>query len=143
GEWRRFLRRFDAAGRRKGEDAAASGSTITDIQTCGDGFAFAAADPAFGLLSTQGVATTLQSPRTADLRGKLGSAFTLSPDAASVRFGLGSREQKPVLFDLAAASLIDSTTLPPKFLTAKVDGLPVMDWQDSTAPKFKGAKLPL
>ena len=42
GEWRRFLRRFDSAGRRKGEDVAASDNTIMDIQPCGDGFAFAA-----------------------------------------------------------------------------------------------------
>jgi hypothetical protein len=83
GEWRHFLRRFDAAGRRNGEDVAASDSTIFDIQPCGDGFAFAAADPAFGLLSAQGVAKTLQGSRTADMRGKVGSAFALSPDAAS------------------------------------------------------------
>ncbi len=61
-EWRVFVRRFDAAGRRKGEDVAASDSTISDIQPCGDGFAFAAADPAFGLLSAQGVAKTSSRP---------------------------------------------------------------------------------
>ena len=88
GEWRRFLRRFDPAGRRKSEDVAASDDTIMDIQPCGDGFAFGAQDPSFGLLSAQGVAKTLRGPRTADMRDKLGSAFALSPDAASVRFGL-------------------------------------------------------
>jgi Caspase domain len=41
----------------------------------------------------------------------------------------------------AAASLTDSTTPPPKFLSAKIDGLPVKDWKDNTAPKFNGAKL--
>ena len=77
------------------------------------------------------------------MRDKVGSAFALSPDAASVRFGLGYHEQKPVLFDLAAASLTDSPSLPPKILTAKVDGLPVTDWQNNYTPKFKGARLPL
>ncbi len=143
GKWREFLRRFDAAGRRKGGDVAASDNTIFDIQTCGDGFAFAAADPTFGLLSAQGVATTLQGPHTADMRAKRGSAFALSPDAASVRFGLGVGEEKSVLFDLAAASLTDSSNVPPKFLTAKVDGLPVTDWKNNYAPKFNGAKLAL
>ena len=141
GRWHNFLRRFDAAGRRKGKDVAASDSTIFDIQTCDDGFAFAAADPALGLLSAQGVAKTVQGPRTADMRDKVGSAFALSPDAASVRFGLGVREGKPVVFDLAAASLAASPNLPPKFLTAKADGLPVTDWQNNEAPKFDGAKL--
>ncbi len=141
GEGRDSLRRFDVAGQRKGEDVAVSHATIFDIQTCGDGFAFGAADPAFGLLSAQGVAKILQGPHTADVRDKLGSAFALSPDAASVRFGLGFGEEQPVLFDLTAASLTDSLTVPPKLLTAKVDGLPVTDWPDDDAPKFKGAKL--
>jgi len=142
-KWRNFLRRFDTAGRRKGEDVAASDSTIIDIQPCGDGFAFAATDPTFGLLPEQGVAKKLQGPRTANMSAKLGSAFALSPDAASVRFGLGFGEEKPVLFDLAAASLTDSPRLPPEFLSAKVDGLPVTDWRNNASPKFKGAKLAL
>jgi WD40 repeat protein len=141
GQWHTFLRRFNAAGQRKGEDVATSDSRIADIQTCGDSFAFAAGDPAFGLFSAQGVATTLQAPRSADMRAKFGSAFALSPDATSVRFGLGYGEEKSVLFDLAAASLTDSATLPPKFLSAKIDGLPVTDWQDNSAPRFNGAKL--
>ncbi len=138
-----FLRRFDAAGRRKGGDVAASDNTILDIQTCGDSFAFAAADPAFGLLSAQGVAKTFQAPRSTDMRAKLGSAFALSQDATSVKFGLGYGAERPVLFDMAAASLTDPTTPPPKFPGAKIDGLPVTDWEDNTAPKFNGAKLAL
>ena len=75
-----------------------------------------AADPSFGLLSPQGVAKTLQGPRTADMRGKLGSAFR-----ALARRRLGAvrprhGEEKPVLFDLAAASLTDLPFLPPSFL---------------------------
>ncbi len=75
------------------------------------------------------------------MRDKRGSAFALSPDAASVRFGLGYGEEKSVLFDLAAASLTDLPNVPPKFLTAKVDSLPVTDWEDNYAPKFNGARL--
>ncbi len=87
--------------------------------------------------------TTLQGPRTADMRDKLGTGLALSPDAASVRFGLGYGGDKPVVFDLASASLTDSSSVPPKFLTAKVDGLRVTDWEDNYAPKFDGAKLAL
>jgi WD40 repeat protein len=112
GESHWFVRRFDPNGRRQGADVAVADNTITDILSCGDGFAVAGGDPTFGMLSSQGVATALQSPRTADMVGKLGSAFALSPGAASVRFGLELREQKPVLFDLTAASLTDSTSLP-------------------------------
>jgi hypothetical protein len=108
GGWRHILRRLDAVGRRQGADVAVSDGTIMAIQSCGEGFAFAAADPAFGLFSAQGVATTLQELRTADMRAKIGSAFATSPDAASVRFGLGYGEKNPVVFDFAAASLSDS-----------------------------------
>ena len=143
GVWRFFLRRFDAAGRRMGADVAASGGSIEHIEPCRDGFAFGAADPAFGLLSAQGVATTLQGPRTADMRDKLGSAFALSLDPGSVRFGLGLREENPVLFDLGPASLADSPSTPSGFVTAKVNGLPVTDWKDRHEPKFSGTKLAL
>jgi hypothetical protein len=108
GGWRNFLRRFDVNGRRKGIDIPVSRNTIMDIERCGDGFAFAAADPEFGLLSPQGGAATLQGPRTVDMRGKLRSALSVSHDAASVRFGLDIGDAKPVLFDLAAAALTDS-----------------------------------
>ena len=113
GRWQNLLRRFDADGRRQGADIAASSDTIMDIRPCGDGFVFAAGEPAFRLLSPQGVATTLQDARTPDMRDKLGPAFAISPDGSSVRFGLGYGEAKPVLFDLAAASLTNSPELPP------------------------------
>ena len=143
GEWRRFLRRFDANGRRKGADVGVSDNSIMDIRPCGDGFVFATYDPLFGHLSPQGVATTLQGPRTADMRDKVGSALAVSGDASAVRFGLGYGEDKPVVFDLAAGSLTDSPSLPSRFLSAQVDGLPVTDWKNEYAPKFNGAKLAL
>jgi len=141
GEQRDILRRFDPVGRHLGADIALSDHAIYDVQRCGDGFVFGAQDPLFGVVSAQGVARILQAPRTADMAGKQGSAFALSPDAALVRFGLAYGEKEPVVFDLAAASLTDSPSLPPKFLPPKVDGLPVTDWSDNYAPKFKGAKL--
>jgi WD40 repeat protein len=143
GKWDRFLRRFDVGGARAGADVAASDDTILDIQRCGEGFVFAAADPSFGLLSPLGVAKTLQNPRTADLRDKVGTAFAVSAEASLVRFGLGDRELQPVIFDLASASLKDSPNLPSDVAVARVDGLPVTDWHDNYAPKFKGGKLAL
>ena len=59
GEERRILRRFDAMGQRQGADIAVSGNTIEDIQPCGKSFAFASADPSFGLISAQGAATNV------------------------------------------------------------------------------------
>ncbi len=143
--WRmaHFLRRFDANGRREGAENLVSSDTIDDIKPCGDGFAFGTQDPSFGLLSSQGVATTLQGPRTADMRGKRGSAFTVSHDASSVRFGLGLGEKKPVAFDLAAASVINSPNPASGFAPAQVDGLQITDWVNNYAPKVDSAKLAL
>jgi Caspase domain/WD domain, G-beta repeat len=138
-----LLRRFDATGRRQGADINVSFGSIEAIQPCGEGFAFAAADPGFGLVSRQGVATVLQVPRTADMRDKRGSAFAASADASSVRFGLAEREENPVVFDLAAASLTDSPNPASEFAPARVDGLPITDWKNNLAPKFNGMKLAL
>ena len=77
------------------------------------------------------------------MRDKGGSAFAVSPDASSVRFGLGYGEEKPVVFDLAAASLTDSPNLPSGFAPARVDGLPGDGLGETYAPKFNGAKLAL
>jgi WD40 repeat protein len=138
-----IMRRFDVSGRRRGADVAASGDTIDDIQPCGEGFAFAAQDPLFGLLSAQGAPKILQGPRMPDMREKRGPSFLVSRDATSVRFGLAYGEAKPVLFDLAAASLADSPNAPADLAPARVDGLPVTDWKNKTTPKFAGKPLAL
>jgi WD40 repeat protein len=138
-----IFRRFDANGRHRGADIPAANSTIFDVHPCGDGFVFAAADPAFGHVSPQGSAKVLQGPITADMRDKVGSAFTVSRDISSVRFGLGDNEEKPVLFDLAAASLTDSPSLPSALAQPRIDGLSVTDWKNDYAPKFNGANLAL
>src|SRR5208282_1353218 len=134
---------IDPAGRRRGEDIAAGPNSIFDIQPCGEGFVFATAEPSFGLVSAQGVAKGLQGRRSPNMRGKPGPALTLSRDAASVRFGLDLGEAKAVLFDLAAASLADSPNAAPSLAPAKVDGLPVTDWENKPTPKFHGKPLAL
>jgi hypothetical protein len=143
GVWQRFLRPFDSNGLRRGPDIPVSADTVMDLRPCGDGFAFAAADPAFGLASPGGAVETLQAPRTASMRGKVRTALETSGDGASVRFGLGYGEEKPVLFDIGAGSLADSPGAAAGLAPARVDGLPVTDWEDSFEPKFKGVKIGL
>lgn len=143
GKWRSFLRRFDTTGRRRGTDTEVGNGTFGGIVGCGEGFIFDMDPPSFGLLTTDGVATLLEGPRTVDMRSKLGAAFAVSPDAYSVRFGLGAGDEKPVIFNLRAASLTDSMEVPSDFVPAKVDGLPVKDVRDSYAPKLRGATLAL
>jgi hypothetical protein len=140
GGW--ILRRFDTSGRRKGEDIIASHYWVYDVQPCGDGFAFASAQPSFGLVSPQGVTKILQGPRTANMRWKVALGFALSPDASTVRFGLDTKDENPVVFDLAAASLTDSPFPPAGLAPPQVDGLRVTGWP-GLFPKFDSMYLEL
>ena len=124
-------------------DIPISSNTVMDIRPCGDGFAYAASDPAFGLASAGGLVKVLQGPRTADMRNKFGKGLEISGDGAIVRFGLGNGDDKPVLFDVAAGSLANSPSAPAGLAPARVDGLPVTDWKNSYEPKFKGVKIGL
>ena len=137
------FRRFDAQGRRLRADIAAADNTLTDVRPCGDGFVFAAADPAFGRVSAAGQATTLHGPRTADMRDKLSEAFTLAADAATVRFGLGFGDEAPVAFNLAAATLTEAPRRQNSLAPARIDGAPVTDWVNDYAPKFAGRTIAL
>jgi WD40 repeat protein len=138
-----FVRRFDARGRRIGADSISAWNTIEDLRTCGTGFLFASSEPSFGLVGVDGSVRVLQSPRVADMRGKLREGFTVSDDGARVRFGLGHGDAQPVLFDLAMAELSDSAKLSVDLRAARLDGLPVEDWENHEDPTFAGASLRL
>jgi hypothetical protein len=125
GEQSFFMRRFGRDGRNLGEDIPSTNHSIFDIRGCGDGFIFASVDPAFGRLRRDGKATKLQGQRTADLRSKFVSAFALSPEATTVRFGLGYGDTVPVVFDIVAATLADSPDEQAALSPPLVDGLSV------------------
>ncbi|MFZ0207449.1 MAG: WD40 repeat domain-containing protein, partial [Roseiarcus sp.] len=138
-----FLRHFDPDGRRRGADIPISSNTVMDIRPCGDGFAYAAYDPIFGLASAGGMVKLLQGPRTADMRGKTQNGLEISSDGETVHFGLGVGDDKPVLFDVAAGSLANSPSAPASLAPARIDGLPVTDWKNGHEPKFKDIKIGL
>ena len=135
------LRRFGPTGKHVGADVAAADGAITDVVPCGGGIAFATADPSFGLMTADGQARTLAGPVTADMRGKTGAALGVAADATSVRFGLGGGEDRPALFSLPAGTLRDAPQFLPGLLRAATDSLPVVDWNASPAPKFRGLPI--
>jgi len=140
--WRDILRTFDPNGRRRGPDIPVSSNSVTDIQACGEGFAYATSEPSFGLASPSASFKVLQNPRIADMRDKIGRGLEISDDGETVRFGLGYGEDKPVSFDVAAGTLTVSPDPPAGLASARVDGS-VTDWRDSEGPKFKGVKIGL
>ena len=143
GQWRRLLRSFSPDARRLGADVPAALNRIVAIRPCADGFVFAGAEPSFGRIGRGGPAETLQGPRVVDMRLKLGAAFAVSADGATVRFGLGEGAAKPALFDLVAGTLAESPSLPASLAPARADGLPVASWHDDYKPTLRGAAIAL
>jgi hypothetical protein len=135
---------FDRDGRRLGDPPPAlADDTIFYLAPCGDGFAVAAADPAFGLVDGSGRERLWRRGVAADLRNKRGDAFTMAKDAKRVRFGLEGGGDQPALFDLARASLDDAAKPAPGLTEPVVKGLPVEHWLNDTHPTFAGKTIAL
>ncbi|MGO9171268.1 MAG: TIR domain-containing protein [Rhodomicrobium sp.] len=131
------------AGRGRRSEAPLSQNAIVQLLPCGDGIAAGAQDPAFGLVAADGTKRVWQEGVTADMRGKLRDAFTLSADGARVRFGLGVGAASPVLFDLAAFELRDAPQAVSGLTAPKTSGIVVSDWENNTAPKLNGKPIAL
>jgi hypothetical protein len=138
-----LLRSFLPDGRKAGDDVPVSEHAIFSLAPCGEAMAFAAADPSFGLLRADGTAVTLQEGRIFDARAKLGAAFTISEDATRLRFGLGFREDTPVVFDLNAGTLNDAPSPLAGLIEPDVTDLAVTGWQSTLNPQFKGRPIAL
>jgi hypothetical protein len=121
-------------------DIPVSANSVSDLRPCGEGFAFAAQDPTFGLASLGGPVRALQGPRTADMRGKKRTGLEISGEAATVRFGLGEGEEKPVLSISLRARSATRPAPSPASRPRAFEDLPVTDWRTATSRKFKGIK---
>ena len=120
-----FLRRFDAVGWRKGDDIAVSDSTIMRHRALRRWLRFRGrATPRLASFSAQGVATELQGPHTAEMtrQGGIGVRGLARRLLGALR--ARRAEERPVVFDLAAATLDGFVKPSPGILAAKVDGLP-------------------
>ena len=115
---------------------------IAQVVACGDRLAFATSDPAFGVLTTAG-STLLRDNVQADMRGKLGEAFTVSADGSRIRIGLAQGNSNAVLFDLARAHISDAPDKLADLSVAHTQDVALTDWRDRDDPKFKGKRLAL
>ena len=137
------LRIWDRAGLGPGRDISGPLTTIMHLLPCGDGIAFGAAEPAFGLLDAKGNRRTWQDSVQPDMRGKRFEHFTVSADGRRVRFGFKEYGGDPVLFDLAMATLTDAGAAIADLGGGDTQGLPVTDWMNDPRPKFAGVPLAL
>jgi len=117
---------------------------IADLQAFpGGGVAFAAEDPAVGVVDADGRTAFVRGPELADFRG-VGQVLALSRDAARVQFALGRDGERPVRFSLPARELAPGAsggelaaplTTSPQFALEGWDGTP--------APVLNGVALAL
>ena len=130
---------FDRDGHRLGDPPPVlANNTIQNLVPCGDGFAVAASDPAYGLVDGSGRERLWRRGVSVDMRDKRSDAFAISRDAKRVRFGLEQGGEKPVLFDLARASLDGAPKPPPGLTEPMVKGLSVEHWLNDANPTFAG-----
>jgi hypothetical protein len=99
GEGQHGLRRWAEAGRGAATDSTIAGNTIVGLRALADGrVAYAAADPAWGVLTPQGERALHTAPGLADFRGDR-SAFRAAPNGLAVAFGMGYGQAQPRAFD--------------------------------------------
>ena len=137
--------RWRGGGRGAMESLPAARSRIADLQTMpGGGIAFAAEDPAIGVLDGADRRVFFRGPELADFRAG-DAALKVSRNGARVQFGLGPVGALPVRFSLFARELLrgpasgtelaGALTLAPEFALA--------GWQDSASPSLNGVRLAL
>jgi WD40 repeat protein len=143
GVWKRPLVIFDRDGKRIGNPLPLSDHSIFDLQPCGDAIAVASGDPAFGLVDGNGEISLWKTGVALDTRNKIGSAFTIAPNAKQIRIGLGLGAEDPVLFDLGQATVTSMPNAVPGFIAPVTEGLPVANWQNNDNPTFGGKPISL
>jgi WD40 repeat protein len=137
------LRTWDRKGHGTGLDAAITPNTIMQLRPCHDAIAVASADPAFGLASLTGEKRLWREADTPDMRNKRRKNFTVSDDGSKVRFGLGSGDKSPVLFDLAAGRLMEQPESAGGLAAPDTNSLKLSDWENKDAPTLDGKPLKL
>ncbi len=138
--------RWEEGGRGTRTAFPAAENSVLDLKPWGEaGVLFAAADPRFGGFDGSGEQRLDRGPETADLRGKLGDAFTVSRDGRSVRFGLDRRNAEPVRFDLDRRQVTTSASADTALTRARTgaEGLIVEGWNHTAEPRLNGELLPL
>ena len=117
--------------------------TIFDLVPFGErGVIYSTGEPTIGLLDDSGERVLELLPVAADVRGALFEHFTISADAARVRFNL-RYESDPVVFDVSSLTLDDSPTPEPGLRQADTTSLSVEDWQNTETPTLDGNSLSL
>jgi hypothetical protein len=109
-----------------------------------DGFAYGAADPAWGVYDQAGHRKLFVTSATADYRNNR-EGFLVSGDGTRVRFGYEQWGKSPAQFDVEARRLevqpsADAGLFSP---VTESPGLSITDWKNTFTPKLNGSPLKL
>jgi WD40 repeat protein len=139
---RTVVRRWSSAKNSPPKDESVAGNAILDLRATPSGeVVFAAADPAWGVLSASGVHSRLMNGPTADYRDNFQN-LSLSEDGSIVSFGYALNGKFPARFDLDNGLVLgDPSKLPLSPPITDTTGFNVADWKNGTAPKLNGTAL--
>ena len=139
---RTVIRRWMAKKNGSFTDSAAASNAILDLRATPSGdIVFAAADPAWGIVSSQGLLLRQHNGPTADFRDNFQN-LALSDDGTVVSFGYALNGRFPARFD-ADKGLIpgDDPALPLYPALTETTGFEITGWRNTSQPKLNGSAL--
>lgn len=140
GAGRKFLRRW-RLGDGTAADIPAGFDTVLGLAPLPGGImAWAAADPAWGLIGADGTPGFTRERATADFRDQVEGSFQASADGARVRFGLGRGGANPFVYDLVSGDYQPAEAGPTR---APANLAHLAGWRNGTAPTLDGKPLAL
>ena len=137
--------RWGAAGRGTVKRIPAARQRIADLQPLpGGGVAFAAEDPAIGIIDAASRRSLLHGPDVADFRHG-DAAFKVSGDGARVQFSVAPGGTRPVRFSLRARELLPGASAAGDLAAAIRDApqFALERWRDAASPVLNGVALEL
>ncbi|MGE3832339.1 MAG: caspase family protein, partial [Parvibaculaceae bacterium] len=109
----------------------------------GEGVAWAAGNASFGVFSPEGQTLMMHDVVAVDMRNKLAGSLANSADATALWFGTSFSNLEAYTFDVSQLTFTPTPEIPQGFISPDTTSLPVINWQSSYQPLFKGRPLQL
>ena len=141
-EGRHPVRRWPVGDWKHYKDVPVAENTIMELALLPDGrIVFAASDPAWGILGSDGAVERSVGGKIADFRAQR-DQLRVSADGRRVRFGYRFGGEEPCVFDLATGNLgPDDSGLPAA--RTEAPGIRIEKWQGTYEPTLNGKPLKL
>ncbi|HSV55155.1 MAG TPA: caspase family protein, partial [Burkholderiaceae bacterium] len=147
GSWKRAegqhgLRRWADGGRGAFADSTLAANTVVGLRALADGrLLFAAADPAWGVLSPAGERISYTPPGLADFRGDR-ATFRLAPDGTAASFGLVYGDPQTQAFDFTQMDWAGTGAQLPASQASSRE-MVLGPWFESTQPMLNQRRIAL